>query len=519
MIDELLQWCEQAFTRPVPAQRRMMCHRYAAALIVGYGIPLPHVAHRISDTLLHHIISLVFTNPIMTWNADLYHVLAAVLTHLWHRDAVQSRVEEALQSSHDRSVLFQAMASSNLMDITSLAAMTIVPTILNQPSDDDDVDEATLSVAARWLGEPNLRSALWNYLHRAYRSSHPAHKARVFAALTNVPHTPDIFALVFPLIKRGLASSSVKVQKEALAAIGHWAGFAPTTPIAIDEVNTTLAKASSPRDLAFAAVRAYRNMALTGYADEETIGRVMDWCRTFFPVIPLDVCGTLGRLLQSRSPSVARQALATCHDFLRESSYLKYDYYIISALCRGLTGPAAEEVEQTIEELIDHNPTQNTQIRTNILSIITTFPRFYEVDARAKQRMVTIGTRLLRQYKPPIATHRSIWYVIRWIVTMLPPHDALVLLSDIPRWYAGELPMDDPAVRIPSLMARIIVGDDHERQRAWDEITTMLQTNPHEIMPVVTKEWLHGIAIAPPDIRSWLVQRGPQLAAISRGNP
>lgn len=525
MIDNLLQWCEQTFTHTVPSQRRMMYHRYAAALVVGYGIHLPHVAHRLSDTLLHHIISMVVTNSVVTWNTDLYHVLAAILTHLWHRDAVRSRIEEALRSHHERSALFHAMASSNLMDITSLSAMTIVPTILSLPS---DVDEATLSVAARWLGEPNLRMAMWNYLHRAYQSSHPAHKARVLAALTNVPHTPDVFALVFPLIKRGLAASSVKVQKKAIAAIGHWAGFAPTTPIAIDEVNNALAKASSPLDLealALDAVRAYRNVTLTGYTDEEKIGLVIDRCRPLFPIVPLNVCDILGRLLQSRSPSIARKALATCRDFLGESAPKKFEYnIIINALCRGLSGPIAAEVEQTIEELIptqDTQDSQDSQIRTDILNIITTFPWYYEVDEIAKQRMATIGTRLLRQYKHryenSIATRRDIRYVIRWIATMLPPHDARILLSDIPRWYAGDLPMDDPAIRIPSLMARIIVGDDHERQRAWDEMTAMLQTNPHEIMPVVTKEWLHGIAIAPPDIRSWLVQRGPQLVAISRG--
>jgi hypothetical protein len=477
MTDDMIRWCADIFERSPNHQMRRL-----AALVVSLGAELPDVRDRLPDDLIDRIIAFgrwgVRDGP----EKEAYlPVLRSLVTHLAHRQPVDRWIQQVIDQPHlGRDLLVSTMAS---MDPSDSVPEHIPPLILRLL--DGDLTPKTMFMAARWMGNPECRSGVESLFDRAIED--PSLRPHVLAALTQT----EVSMRYLPLVDQALASQHRVEQEWALDILCRWMKDVEMSATILDRI-TDFVKRTGYRTarLMPTMLQSYRSLARAGaMLDPRVIDTMLHHCQTFYDIYQESIAETLGGLLESGTPDVAKRALRVCQTLM--NPWNRSSIPLVSALCRGLAGPCAQEVSDILMSLEPHSDAHYA-----VVDALMTIPASDRGQAYREQVAIHSLTALSQQVYPP----PNLRDTVAWVYHHLPPSTA----HDIVARFAWNQTMDMKHERLYPLIGILAHNNREYHHEAWNACAAIRPRDELDDMTVLDA-WLWGMSIAPADSAPWLM--------------
>ena len=472
ITDDMIRWCANIVEQ---GQDRQMVR--LAAQVVGLGIDIPDVRDRLPDDLIDRIITHGRVTVTDRREQEAYlPVFRSLLTHLAdHRVVVQWLQRIIDQPRLGMLMVIRTIATMDpFQPIPDRIASLIHEILDGHPSPE------TTCVAAQWMVNPAYRPAVEAFLDRATTTPY---RTMVLSALARAPYTGVWFRWL-PLVEQSLVSRDPLQWDAAIQVLCHWMQDVGASAFLLDRIMDFVQRTEYPMErLIPVMARSYRSLARTGaMLDPRVIDTMVHHCQTYYDQARTPIAETLGGLMEDGTPDAAERALHVCRALI--TSWDSSHAPLMTALCRGLAGPCAQEVSDTLMSLVSI-PEASSAMLDALISIPST--------DRGRQYRDMIATRVLFTCSEQEMVPPNLPDSIAWAFHHLP----LATAIDLAKRCANH---PHRATRLYSLIGLLAYGDQHAAWNACADIDAQGWFDGATILDA----WLWGLSIAPPKNAPWL---------------
>jgi hypothetical protein len=479
MTSDLIGWC-----REMLSESNRFEHPYwglLAAHVVGHGACHPRIGELIPDDLLTE------TLAFGTWfgyESNQHRracgpVIRSLITHLFHRQPVSEWIRKSAPGSPQPNLLAHALAAMDPTEPLPDHLMAILLRLLQTHLSDD-----VIAMAVRRMWDPRCVHLVEAMLTALLRGSRRA--STVLDILSHMP-SPHVIVSLLRWVDTILTSCipNDREREKAIELLGYWAGDIGMAEPIMDRITVFLNRVTNPERWIPVVSRSYPILANAApVLAPKVLDTIMEHCRTFYRQAPANLGATLGALLDVGPPHVAQRALTICREHIASLPWARGN--LLPALCRGLSGPCADDVAAVLRTIAATNADA-------VIDALVTVPSV--CDRNGYQ--IAFGTELLTTYADRIRLAQNGRDVCAWILTHLPPDTARNVLATMIR---EEEENTSPSVVRYAIIALLLIGTAQQQHEAWNLGRSLLDSSS-----AMLDACLWGISIAPPDRSIWLM--------------
>ena len=501
LTDDLMQWCAHWF-ETFQRYGLLVHNLQLATRVLGLGAEIPEIRDRIPDDLIVQMISIGGKTTQHHQQQEIQEVRLAIfrllMTHFAHRRPVAEWIQRVMEPpQHGMQFLVEAIATMGSESPVPDHVGALMLRLLDAP-----ITSATVDMAAQWMVNPAYRPAVEAFLDRVIAT--PSYHAMVLSALARTPYTGVWFRWL-PLVEQCLVSRDSLQSDVAIQVLCHWMQDGGASAFLLDRIMDVVRRTEYPMDrLIPVMARSYRTLARTGaILDPRVIDTMVHHCQTYYDLARTPIAETLGGLMEDGTPDAAERALHVCRALITPWDSSRAP--LIAALCRGLAGPCAQGVSDTLMSL-ESIPEASSAMLDALISIPST--------DRGRQYRDMIATRVLFTCSEQEMVPPNLPDSIAWAFHHLPLSTAI----DLAKRCANHTHL---STRLYSLIGLLAYGDQALQHAAWSACADIDVQGWFDGITILDA-WLWGVSIAPPDHAPWLAfcsrrHQGVQLVLHQEG--
>jgi hypothetical protein len=478
MTDYLIGWCREMLSKSNPFEHTFC--GLLAAHVVGHGACHPRIGELIPDDLLKE------TLAFGTWfgyasdkrRSACGPVIRSLITHLFHRQPVSAWIRKSEPGSPQPNLLAHALAAMDPTEPLPDHLMAILLHLLQTHLSDE-----VIAMAVRRMWDPRCVHIVEATLAALLRGSRRT--STVLDILSHMP-SPHVIVPLLRWVDTILTSWVWRDERgKAIELLGYWAGDIGMAEPIMDRITVFLNRVTNPERWIPVVSRSYPILANAApVLAPKVLDTIMEHCRTFYRHARENLGAALGALLDVGPPHVAHRALAICREHIASLPWARG--HLLPALCRGLSGPCADDVAAVLRTIAATNADA-------VIDALVTVPS----ACNRNGYQIAFGTELLTRYAGRIPLAGNGRDICAWILTHLPPDTARDVLATMIREEGRDTSRS--VVRY-AIIALLLIGTAQQQHEAWT-----LGRSLHDSSSAMLDACLWGISIAPPDRSIWLM--------------
>ena len=491
ITDDMMQWCVDRFETFwkygfINQDLQLATH------VIGLGAEIPEIRDRIPDDLIVQMISMISIGGETTQHYQRQEIqkvrlpiLRSLITNLAHRRPVAEWIQRVMEPpQHGMQFLVEAIATMGSESSIPDHVGSLMLRLLDTP-----ITSATVDMAAQWMVNPAYRPAVEAFLDRATTTPY---RTMVLSALARAPYTGVWFHRL-PLVEQSLVSGDSLQSDAAIQVLCHWMQDGGASAFLLDRIMDFVRRTEYPMErLIPVMARSYRTLARTGaMLDPRVIDTMLHHCQTYYDLVRVPIAETLGGLMEDGTPDAAERALHVCRALITPWDVSRDP--LMTALFRGLAGPCAQEVSDTLMSLVSI-PGASSAMLDALISIPST--------DRGRQYRDMIAARVLTELSRQNVFPPRLRDMMVCAFRYLPLSSVLALASRL-----ADRQWPEPVARLYPLIALLTYGTYTHHGAAWNACAD-IDVQEWFDQSIFLDAWAWGLSIAPPENASWLAYGG-----------